>query len=404
MKPSFFLKPPPKSGRFKALFSLPKAPLRTYFFEKGCAPFDLSLLLCVLALGAMGTVMIYSAGYAYAAVRYDDPNYFIRKQTVWLVLGIACMLLACRIRITLWEDLSGVLYIGTLLLLVLVLVIGFTGNGAQRWISIGPLTLQPSEFAKLTLVLMLARYYSTYGELPLDRKRPSYAFYYGTLYPALLLGVIVVLVMLQKHLSCIIILGLIGLLVMIASGIRTKYISVFSALGAAGVTCLAIFTDYTKERITVWQNPELYRLTGGWQTLQGLMAIGSGGMLGVGFGESVLKYCYISEPANDMIFTVLCEETGFVGAVAVLLTFAFLCFRGYTVAIRSTTVFSRLTAFGITTKMALQVLLNVAVVTNTIPNTGISLPFFSYGGSSLVMLFFEMGILLAISREAAVRN
>jgi len=214
----------------------------------------------------------------------------------------------------------------------------------------------------------------------------------------------VILVMLQKHLSCIIILGLIGLLVMIASGIRTKYISVFSALGAAGVTCLAIFTDYTKERITVWQNPELYRLTGGWQTLQGLMAIGSGGMLGVGFGESVLKYCYISEPANDMIFTVLCEETGFVGAVAVLLTFAFLCFRGYTVAIRSTTVFSRLTAFGITTKMALQVLLNVAVVTNTIPNTGISLPFFSYGGSSLVMLFFEMGILLAISREAAVRN
>lgn len=403
MKSHSFLKPPPRCGRFFSLFRLPKRPLRAYVFPRGCAHVDLPLLLAVLLLGVMGTVMIYSAGYAYAEVRYDDPAYFIRKQTVWLVIGIAVMLLGCRLRPALLEALAGVLYLVTLVLLLLVLVIGFTGNGAQRWIQIGPLTLQPSELAKLTLVLILAKYYAVYNELALDR-RPSYAFYYGTVYPALFLGCIVILVMLQKHLSCIIILGLIGLLCMIVSGIRTGYIGAFSAMGAIGVSCLALFTDYTKERITVWQNPELYRLTGGWQTLQGLMAIGSGGLFGVGFGKSVLKYCYISEPANDMIFTVLCEETGLVGAVTVLLLFALLCWRGFRISLRADGVFSRLCAFGITTKIALQVLLNVAVVTNTIPNTGISLPFFSYGGSSLVMLFFEMGILLAISREATIHT
>ena len=183
---------------------------------------------------------------------------------------------------------------------------------------------------------------------------------------------------------------------MLAAGIRGKYIPFFTGLGVIGVTCLALFTDYTKERITVWQNPEAYRLTGGWQTLQGLMAIGSGGLFGLGLGNSLLKYCYISEPANDMIFTVLCEELGFVGAAGALLLFALLVYRGYSIALRAENVFSRLVAFGITTKIAVQTLLNVAVVTNTIPNTGISLPFFSYGGSSLFSTFAAMGIVSGI--------
>jgi cell division protein FtsW len=206
----------------------------------------------------------------------------------------------------------------------------------------------------------------------------------------------------QKHLSCIIILGLIGILVIIASGINTKYIAMFTGAGALGVTCLAVFTDYTKERITVWRNPERYKLTGGWQTLQGLMAIGSGGIFGLGYGNSMLKYCYVSEPANDMIFSILCEELGFVGAVVTLAMFAFLVARGYRIALRAENVFERLVIFGICTKIAVQALLNVAVVTNTIPNTGISLPFFSYGGSSLVMLFFEAGMILSFSRYAKI--
>ena len=190
----------------------------------------------------------------------------------------------------------------------------------------------------------------------------------------------------------------------VCAGVNLKYISIFCGMGASGVAMLALFTDYTKERITVWRNPEGYKLTGGWQTLQGLMAIGSGGLFGVGLGNSVMKHCYVSEPANDMIFAILCEETGFCGACATLLLFALLIYRGIKISLKAPTVYSRLVAFGISIKMAIQVLLNVAVVTNTIPNTGISLPFFSYGGSSLVMLFLEMGILLSVSRYATIQK
>ena len=154
----------------------------------------------------------------------------------------------------------------------------------------------------------------------------------------------------------------------------------------------------------IWQNPEAFPLDGGWQTLQGLMAIGSGGFFGLGLGNSRLKYSYVAEPQNDFIFTVTCEELGFLGATLILFLFALFVFRGYTVALRHPDPFCALTVFGITTKVALQVLLNIAVVTNSLPNTGISLPFFSYGGSSLVMLFAEMGILLSFSREAHIRT
>ena len=314
------------------------------------------------------------------------------------------MILVARIRPRAVYDITPLIYLGTVILLVLVLIIGFAGNGAKRWISIGPVTIQPSEIAKIAMILMLARYFSIYGARSGERKNQKTLFLYGTLIPALIIFVPIILVMLQKHLSCIIILGTIGLLVILFGGVSAKYIAMFTGAGALGVTALALLTDYTKERITVWRNPEAYRLTGGWQTLQGLMAIGSGGLFGVGIGNSVMKHCYVSEPANDMIFAILCEETGFFGAVAVLSLFALLVIRGYIVALRAENIFSRITAFGISTKMAVQVLLNVAVVTNTIPNTGISLPFFSYGGSSLLMLMFEMGLLLSISRFAEIKK
>ena len=212
----------------------------------------------------------------------------------------------------------------------------------------------------------------------------------------------IILVMLQKHLSCIIILGTIGLLLIFSAGISPRYISMFCGAGVIGVTFLALFTDYTKERITVWQNPELYKLTGGWQTLQGLMAIGSGGLFGVGYGKSILKHCYVSEPANDMIFAILCEELGLIGAAVAILLFSLIVYRGFTISMKARDSFTRLVAIGISIKLAVQVLLNIAVVTNTIPNTGISLPFFSYGGSSLIMLFFEMGIILSISKYSKI--
>ena len=212
----------------------------------------------------------------------------------------------------------------------------------------------------------------------------------------------IVLVMLQKHLSCIVILGTLGITLITLSGIDMRYISSFCVAGGSGVVALALFTDYTKERITVWRDPEAYKLTGGWQTLQGLMAIGSGGLFGVGYGKSVMKHCYVSEPANDMIFAILCEELGLVGALFALFLFFLLIIRAFTIALRADGVYSRLLGLGIGVKMAVQVLLNVAVVTNSVPNTGISLPFFSYGGSSLIMLFFEMGVLMSISRNSKI--
>lgn len=363
---------------------------------------DAVFLAAVISLTVFGSLMVFSAGQAYAYARYNDAYYFIKRQIVWLVLGFAVMIIASRIDVSVYKKYTSLFYFITIVLLILVLAIGFVGNGAQRWISIGPLTIQPSEIAKLSLILMLSKYFSDYEDYATERRSGKRAFLYGTLFPCLILLVPIVLVMLQKHLSCIIILGAIGLLLIFSAGVNPKYISAFCVLAVGAVSYLALFTDYTKDRITVWQNPEAYKLTGGWQTLQGLMAIGSGGLFGVGYGKSILKHCYVSEPANDMIFAILCEELGFVGAATALLLFALLVGRGVLISVRAEDTYQRLVALGICIKMATQVLLNVAVVTNTIPNTGISLPFFSYGGSSLVMLFFEMGIVLSVSSRAKI--
>ena len=367
--------------------------------ENSC---DIPLLITVIILALFGTTMVFSAGYAYAYARYGDALYFVKRQLIWLFIGFFVMYLASKINVHTIKKSTLYIYALTIFLLILVLVVGFVGNGAKRWISIGPITIQPSEIAKIAIILMLAYYFSENSDKALDYSSRKKVFIYATLLPIGIMALPIFLVMLQKHLSCIIILGLIGISMIIASGANTKYIKAFCLTGALGVTALAIFTDYTKERILVWQNPEAYKLTGGWQTLQGLMAIGSGGVFGVGLGKGVMKHCYVSEPANDMIFAILCEETGIMGAVFALFLFATVVFRGYKIAIKSTDTYSRLIAFGISTKMAIQVLLNVAVVTNTIPNTGISLPFFSYGGSSLIMLLCEMGILLAISKNAKI--
>ena len=393
-----------KKSKIPRLFCPDFSSVRPFLLGKEAPRADTLLLISIIILALCGTLTVFSAGTAYASFRYGDGAFFVKKQSAWLIAGLAVMILVARIRPRAVYDITPLIYLGTVILLVLVLIIGFAGNGAKRWISIGPVTIQPSEIAKIAMILMLARYFSIYGARSGERKNQKTLFLYGTLIPALIIFVPIILVMLQKHLSCIIILGTIGLLVILFGGVSAKYIAMFTGAGALGVTALALLTDYTKERITVWRNPEAYRLTGGWQTLQGLMAIGSGGLFGVGIGNSVMKHCYVSEPANDMIFAILCEETGFFGAVAVLSLFALLVIRGYIVALHAENIFSRITAFGISTKMAVQVLLNVAVVTNTIPNTGISLPFFSYGGSSLLMLMFEMGLLLSISRFAEIKK
>lgn len=365
--------------------------------------FDPLFLLTVFALAIFGSVMVFSAGYAYAAFRYEDGLYFVKRQAVWLIIGVMAMLTVSFVNTDLLKKHTEKAYAVTLALLVLTLAVGFVGNGAQRWISIGPVTIQPSEIAKLTLCMTLAKYFSS-NTGATEAKDKKAILIQGTLIPCVIIALPIFLVMLQHHLSCIIILGIIGLLMIVTSGADLRYLGAFCLAGLGGVTYIAFFTDYTKDRITVWLDPESYKLTGGWQTLQGLMAIGSGGIFGKGLGKGELKYCYVSEPANDMIFAVLCEELGFIGALAAMSLFAFLILRGFTISLEAKDTYSRLLGIGICIKIAVQVLLNVAVVTNTIPNTGISLPFFSYGGSSLIMIFAEMGIILSISRESKIHK
>ena len=361
---------------------------------------DKVFLIIVILLISLGSIMIFSAGSAYAEKRYGDTFYFVKKQAIWILVGIAVMMYASHISVKTYKKYTTHFYFTTIALLLLVLIVGFVGNGAKRWISIGPLTIQPSEIAKLTMPLALAKYFSENEKVACDMNNNKNAFLWGTVFPCIILLIPVLLVMLQKHLSCIIILGFIGITLIFIAGVDPKYIYAFIVIGIIAITMLALFTDYTKDRITVWRDPEQYKLTGGWQTLQGLMAIGSGGIFGVGYGNSVLKHCYVSEPANDVIFAILCEELGFAGAFITISVFAMLIWRGINIGIKCRNTYSRLAVLGIMIKIAIQVMLNIAVVTNTIPNTGISLPFFSYGGSSLIMIFLEMGIILSISQES----
>lgn len=373
-----------KRGLFKRLFI-------------GSARADGPLLLLILILITIGSVMVASASYAYAAARYGDSGYFTRKQIFFVALGIILMIAVSRVPTVYFRRAALPLFGVTVLLLAVTLAFGLTGNGAQRWIALGPFTFQPSELAKLSLVLILAKYYEWYGERVRSGRGGSHLLY-GLLYPLLITGGVCLLVVLQRHLSGLIILATIGVSVIFLAGAPGKPLGLLCGGGLFGVGGLAFTLEYARERITVWQNPAAYPLEGGWQTLQGLMAIGSGGFFGLGLGNSRLKYSWVSEPANDFIFTIACEELGFLGAFFIILLFAVFIYRGYLIAMRNDDPFCRITALGITGKVAIQVILNLAVITNTIPNTGISLPFFSYGGSSLLMLFAEMGILLSISR------
>ena len=359
---------------------------------------DSFLLFTVLILVAFGLIMVFSASYADARTRYGDSFYFIKRQSAMVVIGIVAMAAASKFPLSFYKRVAPLAYVVSAFLLVLVLFLGDTGGGAQRWIELGPIRFQPSELAKYSLILTLAWYYSKYHEKAFDAKNLRTSNLYGTWIPLLIIGFLCFLVMLEKHLSGIIIIGCIGIMIMFSSGIRIRLLCLLGGVAGAAVVAFAFLTDYTKRRIDIWQNPANYPQDGGWQTLQGLRAIGSGGFFGLGLGNSRQKFSYVSQPQNDFIFTITCEELGFIGALAVIVLFAILVWRGIVIAVRSPDRFSQLVAIGISIKIALQVLLNIAVVTNSIPNTGISLPFFSYGGTAMIVQLAEIGTLLAISK------
>jgi cell division protein FtsW len=361
---------------------------------------DMWFMLLVMILIAFGAVMSYSASSVYAETYYGNSTYFLWRYILYAFISIVGTLpFIIFARPWFWRLFGVCSYAGSVVLLLLVLLIGREGGGAQRWIVIGPMTLQPSEVAKMAVVLALALFMSKYEKQITSDQKFGGSFRYGVIAPAMIFGFICILVALEKHISGLMIIGMIGIAVMFMGGTRLRYIILIIA-GIAAAGCLLILvSDYAQERVSTWLHlEEADPLGSAWQTWQGLFAIGSGGLFGRGLGNSQQKYGYVAEPQNDFIFTIICEELGFFGALMIVSLFALLVWRGFKIAAKAPDKFSSLAVYGLTFKLALQVIMNIAVVTNSMPNTGVSLPFFSSGGTSLAVQIFEMGIILSISR------
>ena len=358
---------------------------------------DVAFLAILLLLLCYGLLMLYSAGYAVALYRRGDAYAYIRPQLLFAALGVAAMYAASLVDYHIWHRLAWPLLGVSLVLLVIVLFMP-EYNGCKRWLVLPGLgTLQPSEIAKFSVVLVFSHIIS----LNHDRMK---TFSTGVLPFGLVLGAVAVLMLLEPHLSgTVLILG-IGAVLMFVGGTGLRWFGIAAALGvgavAAAVVLLPDLVPYAARRLASWQDPFADPLGEGHQTIQSLYAIASGGLVGLGLGNSRQKYLYVPEPQNDFIFSILCEELGFAGAALVILLFLALFLRGMSIAVRARDKFGALLVVGFVTQVILQAVLNIAVVTNTIPNTGISLPFFSSGGTSLMMLLGEMGIVLSVSRQA----
>ncbi|MBQ4112489.1 MAG: cell division protein FtsW [Clostridia bacterium] len=366
---------------------------------------DHGFLFIVIALCLFGLVMAFSASSVYAAQYHDDSTYYVKRHVLYLILALVPTIPAILLaRPWFWRFFGVFSYGVSVVLLLLVLIIGSSyGSGATRWIQIGPISIQPSEIAKMAVVLVIALIMSKHEREIASRQRFGGHMRYAVLFPMLAFGFICVLVAAEHHLSGIIIIGLMGLVTMYIGGTDPKYFRWLFIIGIVGVCAVLMVSEYAMLRITTWlqiefRSPNLNPLGSAWQTLQGLNAIGSGGFFGRGLGNSQQKYGYVSQPQNDFIFTIICEELGFVGALGVVLLFGLLVWRGFRIAAKAPDKFSSMVVYGLIIKVALQAILNVAVVTNSIPNTGIALPFFSAGGTSLILQVFEMGIVLSISR------
>ena len=347
---------------------------------------DGTLLAIVLILAGIGLVILYSTSAYNGEVKFHDAFYYLKKQVFAVIIGLVMMMVVANLDYHIWERLAGAGYLASIALSVMVLLFGKEYNGSKRWLSLGPFSFQPSEFAKVALILFLAwivtRNAGKMGKLCTLVKIMVYIL------------PVVGLVGTSNLSTAIIILGIGVVLVFVAS---PKYAQ-FLALGAAGAAFMGIFLaleSYRLERLAIWRNPEKYEK--GYQTLQGLYAIGSGGLFGTGLGNSVQKLGFVPEAQNDMIFSIICEELGLAGASFIVFLFFLLIWRFYRAASHCRDLFGALIASGAMAHLMIQVILNIAVVTNTIPNTGITLPFVSYGGTSVVFLFIEMGLVLSVT-------
>ena len=380
-------------------------------------PMDLPFLMLVLMLTGIGVVMVFSASYASAlydsSVAGNDPTYYFVRQALFAAAGIAIMYVMSKINYQTLRWLSIFVLAGSVLLLLMVYVpgVGRTSNGATRWIKLPILPqFQPSEVAKLGVIMYFAaRLCKRNTEKPrrISPRSPWSGLHgllsrIGFLELIPYVGVLVVvcgLVVFEPHMSGTILILAGAAAVLFAAGIKMYWFIGGGVAAVAGLWFIITNTSYMTSRIEIWQNPWIDELGLGFQTIQSLYAIGSGGLLGLGLGKSRQKFLYLPEPENDYIFSIVCEELGLIGACVVLILFALLVLRGFWIAIHARDRFGALLVVGITTLTAVQVFLNIAVVTNLIPVTGISLPFFSYGGTALMIQLVEMGIILSVSRQ-----
>ena len=361
---------------------------------------DITFLSFVLILLTIGLVMLFSASYAYSLEYYGSSYKFITQQLLFALVGLVAMYVLSRIDYHFWRKFAVFLYIATLVVLAALLIMPpmIPGLDVKRWLVIGSFSFQPSEIAKFAVILLfssvISANYKKMGEIKF------------VLFLAVLLALPCGLIVLEPHLSATILVFAIGIVLMVIGGIKKKIIVLGggAAVGLVGVAIVSGVISYGSDRIKYWLNPWLDPVGKGFQTIQSLLAIGSGGILGRGFGQSRQKYLWVPEPHNDFIFSIVCEELGLIGAMVIIILFALLVWRGFTIAMHAPDKFGSLLAVGLTVQVGIQAILNIWVVTNTMPNTGISLPFFSYGGTSLFMLLAEMGIVLSVSRSSAIEK
>ena len=355
---------------------------------------DIPFLLLTMLLLVVGLVMLYSASSAQSMydTGYTISTKYLQKQAVCAGIGLICMWIFSRIPAAFWLRFAWPLYGISIALLLLVLVAGESVNGAKRWINIAGLQFQPSEIAKFTMIVLFAKLTKNFGT---DARK----FRYGVLgFGGALLGILIPLA-LEKHLSAIMLMGMVAVVIMFVAGTHPKWLLMGAGCAVVFVIIYVTFMGYAGDRITAWLHPESDPSDKGYQILQSLYAIGSGGLFGLGFGKSRQKYLYLPFQYNDYIFAIVCEELGLIGAVLIMILFGALILRGFWIALRASDRFSTVLATGLVALIAVQTILNLCVVTNLLPSTGIALPFFSYGGTALAVNLGEMGIVLSISRQ-----
>ena len=360
-------------------------------------PVDIPFLLLTLLLLGIGVVMVLSA--SYASAYYDvkkitggNATYFFTRQLAFAVAGVGAMYIVSRLPMRFFRRISGLTMLIALVLLLAVLVVGHVSGGGRRWLYLGGVSIQPSEIAKIAVILYFATLICRSGNY-------MGTFRYGIFPFVLILAVIVGLLVMEPHFSASIIIMLLGAVMMFIGGTRLVVFILGLIAGGGLFAAMLLASNYASSRITTWRDPFSDTSDAGWQIVQSLYAVGSGGLFGLGLGQSRQKYLYLPEEHNDFIFSIICEELGFIGALLILALFALLIIRGYWIAMHSRDRYSFLVVTGVTSLLAIQVFLNVAVCTNLIPCTGISLPFFSYGGTALLMQLAEMGIILSASRD-----